>query len=72
MFLIINFEIFILKPDGSDIEKFFPTQLGSAIFTSSFSPDEGLLIFAELNKARKAFVLDSDLHIVYLVCYNYF
>ncbi|XP_059178781.1 DNA polymerase theta-like [Physella acuta] len=57
----------ISNNNGSDVEKFFPTQLGSAIFASSFSPDEGLLIFAELNKARKAFVLDSDLHIVYLV-----
>ncbi|CAG5132586.1 unnamed protein product [Candidula unifasciata] len=53
--------------DGTEIRKFYPTQLGSAILASSLSPDEGLLIFAELQKARRAFVLDTELHIIYLV-----
>ncbi|BFZ09845.1 hypothetical protein BsWGS_12884 [Bradybaena similaris] len=53
--------------DGTDTRKFYPTQLGSAILASSLSPDEGLLIFSELQKARRAFVLDTELHIIYLV-----
>ena len=48
-------------------QKFMPTQLGAAILSSSLSPDEGLLVFAELQKARRCFVLDTDLHLIYLV-----
>ncbi|XP_055889745.1 DNA polymerase theta-like [Biomphalaria glabrata] len=54
--------------DGaSKTKKFFSTQLGVAIFASSLSPEEGLQVFAELQKARKSFVLDTDLHLIYLV-----
>ncbi|KAK0050178.1 DNA polymerase theta, partial [Biomphalaria pfeifferi] len=53
--------------DGaSKTKKFFSTQLGVAIFASSLSPEEGLQVFAELQKARKSFVLDTDLHLIYL------
>ncbi|GFR73382.1 DNA polymerase theta-like, partial [Elysia marginata] len=53
--------------DGVEVSHFHPTLLGSAILASSLSPDEGLAVFAELQKARRAFVLDTDLHIIYLV-----
>jgi hypothetical protein len=45
-----------------------PTQLGSAVVASALSPDEGLAVFAELQKARRCFVLENELHTVYLVC----
>ena len=53
--------------DGTEVSHFHPTLLGSAILASSLSPDEGLAVFSELQKARRAFALDTDLHIIYLV-----
>lgn len=44
-----------------------PTQLGLAVLSSSFSPDEGLVVFSELRKARQCFVLENELHIIYQV-----
>lgn len=43
------------------------TQLGSAVVASGLSPDEGLTVFAELQKARRCFVLENELHTIYLV-----
>lgn len=53
--------------DGVYEDHFVPTQLGAAVLASSLSPDEGLSVFAELQKARQCFVLENELHIVYLV-----
>ncbi|XP_056015539.1 DNA polymerase theta-like [Ostrea edulis] len=53
--------------DGKTEERFVPTQLGAAVLASSLSPDEGLVVFAELQKARQCFVLENELHIIYLV-----
>lgn len=44
-----------------------PTHLGSATLSSSLSPTDTLDIFADLQRAMKGFVLENDLHIVYLV-----
>lgn len=52
--------------DGDDI-KFVPTRLGLACLTSSLSPREGFMLFQELIKARQNFVLECDLHAIYLV-----
>ncbi|KAL3883562.1 hypothetical protein ACJMK2_029814 [Sinanodonta woodiana] len=57
----------ITNGDGLVSEKFFPTQLGSAVLASALPPDEGLVVFAELQKARQCFVLENELHIIYLV-----
>ena len=43
------------------------TQLGLACLASSLSPDEGLTVFKELQKARQCFVLENELHIIYQV-----
>lgn len=43
------------------------TPLGQACLASSLPPDEGLSLFRELQRARRCFVLDSDLHIIYQV-----
>ncbi|KAK3098715.1 hypothetical protein FSP39_022356 [Pinctada imbricata] len=57
----------VRESDGSEVERFCPTQLGSAVLASALSPDEGLTVFAELEKARQCFVLENELHIIYLV-----
>ncbi|KAI6652765.1 DNA polymerase theta-like [Oopsacas minuta] len=51
----------------SDFEEVAPTQLGSATLSSSLSPDEALFVIDEINRARQCFVLENDLHMVYLV-----
>lgn len=43
------------------------TRLGNAIFRSSFSPDEGVIVYEELALARDRLVLKDDLHVIYLV-----
>lgn len=43
------------------------TRLGMAVFASSMSPDDSLVIYADLNKARKSFVLENELHMIYQV-----
>ncbi|XP_075244842.1 DNA polymerase theta-like [Convolutriloba macropyga] len=45
----------------------YPTQLGVAALSSSFPPHQSLMVFAELQRARRNFCLDDDLHLVYLV-----
>ncbi|XP_009982815.1 PREDICTED: DNA polymerase theta-like, partial [Tauraco erythrolophus] len=56
---------------GSDVKGnmakvYHPTHLGSATLSSSLSPTEAMEIFADLQRAMKSFVLENDLHIVYL------
>ncbi|XP_078375483.1 DNA polymerase theta-like isoform X1 [Oculina patagonica] len=51
----------------ADEQRYVPTQLGVATLSSALSPDEALVVFAEVQKARKCFVLESELHIIYQV-----
>ncbi|KAM8975158.1 LOW QUALITY PROTEIN: DNA polymerase theta [Pelodytes ibericus] len=53
--------------EGSKVEVYRPTKLGSATLSSSLPPSEALGIFADLQRAMKGFVLENDLHILYLV-----
>lgn len=62
MWQCIN-EVYPFTPAAS----FFATQLGMATVASSLGPDEALLVFSELQKARRAFVLQNELHIIYQV-----
>ena len=48
-------------------ENYKPTQLGYAIVASSMAPDEGLIIFGELQRAMQCFVLENELHIIYQI-----
>ena len=64
--------LFVCCIDGMEVEKFYPSQLGAAVLSSSLSPDEGLLVFAELQRARRCFVLENELHIIYQVCTTLF
>ncbi|XP_038613775.1 DNA polymerase theta [Tachyglossus aculeatus] len=53
---------------GEDKGKVYqPTHLGLATLSSSLSPTEALGVFADLQRAMKGFVLENDLHILYLV-----
>uniref|UniRef100_A0A4W6BJP4 DNA polymerase theta n=1 Tax=Lates calcarifer TaxID=8187 RepID=A0A4W6BJP4_LATCA len=59
-------EFISIQKDGQE-ERYCPTQLGAATLSSSLSPPEALGIFADLQRAMKGFVLENDLHILYLI-----
>lgn len=61
-FLVQNNFIY---PDASDSKNFFPSKLGKAVLASSISPNDALYFVKDLQQARKAFVLDNDLHILF-------
>ncbi|XP_005345015.1 DNA polymerase theta [Microtus ochrogaster] len=66
--LLENEFIQVAEPsNGSGGKVYHPTHLGSATLSSSLSPTDTLDIFADLQRAMKGFVLENDLHIVYLV-----
>ena len=54
---------FIKRQDSN----YVATRLGLACLASSLAPDEGLAVYAELSKARRQFVLENELHIIYLI-----
>ncbi|XP_053687275.1 DNA polymerase theta [Sabethes cyaneus] len=43
------------------------TQLGSACLAASMPPRDGFLLFSELQRSRQCFVLETELHAIYLV-----
>lgn len=43
------------------------TAFGKACLAASIAPREGLFLLEELQKARRCFVLDTELHVIYLV-----
>lgn len=47
--------------------KFVSTRLGQACLAASMPPNEAILLYRELQKAHQNFVLETDLHAVYLV-----
>ncbi|XP_013370681.1 PREDICTED: DNA polymerase theta isoform X2 [Chinchilla lanigera] len=53
--------------NGTEGNVYHPTHLGTATLSSSLSPTDTLDVFADLQRAMKGFVLENDLHIVYLV-----
>ncbi|XP_054019304.1 DNA polymerase theta [Dryobates pubescens] len=66
---LLENEFIQVLESGSDVKAkvYHPTHLGSATLSSSLSPTEAMEIFADLQRAMKSFVLENDLHIVYLV-----
>ena len=54
------------EDDGKAVE-YFATQLGVATVASALSPDEALVVLGDLKKARRNFVLENELHIIYQV-----
>ncbi|TMS23150.1 DNA polymerase theta [Larimichthys crocea] len=63
---LIDNEFISIQKDGEE-ERYCPTQLGAATLSSSLSPPEALGVFADLQRAMKGFVLENDLHILYLI-----
>ncbi|KAM3864859.1 DNA polymerase theta [Diretmus argenteus] len=59
-------EFINIQKEGQE-ERYCPTLLGAATLSSSLSPPEALGIFADLQRAMKGFVLENDLHILYLI-----
>ncbi|KAL6260260.1 hypothetical protein P5V15_007793 [Pogonomyrmex californicus] len=58
---------FLLLQTTERESRWIATPLGKACLAASVPPREGLFLFEELQKARKCFVLDTELHIIYLV-----
>ncbi|KAL3418972.1 DEAD/DEAH box helicase [Phlyctema vagabunda] len=54
----------LINNDGDST--FEATDLGSAITASSLAPNDGLFVNRELRKALQAFVMDSDMHVLYI------
>ncbi|XP_012271353.1 DNA polymerase theta [Orussus abietinus] len=65
-FLVDN-EFFLLQGNENGDQRWVATPLGKACLAASIAPRDALFLFEELQKARKCFVLDTELHIVYLV-----
>ncbi|KAG5899170.1 hypothetical protein JTB14_029004 [Gonioctena quinquepunctata] len=60
-------EFIRLQEQADKTQAFVATSLGKACLSSSMAPDEGLALFTELEKARQCFVLDTELHLIYLI-----
>lgn len=45
---------------------FEATKLGKAIVMSSFAPEDGFSIYKELKSAVQAFVMDGEMHFLYM------
>ncbi|KAL4779295.1 hypothetical protein BJX76DRAFT_93935 [Aspergillus varians] len=50
----------------NDDESYVATQLGQAVVSSAFAPEDGLFVHEELKRALQAFVMDGDMHIFYM------
>ena len=51
--------------DDQGVVHFLPSNLASAILSSSMSPDEAMKVYAELKKTMFAVALNCDLHLLY-------
>lgn len=63
-----RYEFIRLQFDDVEQEiRFVSTRLGYACLAASMPPSDGFFLFSELQKARENFVLETELHAVYLV-----
>ncbi|GJN77647.1 hypothetical protein PLIIFM63780_001139 [Purpureocillium lilacinum] len=51
---------------GDTADGLVPTQLGRAIVASAIDPDDGVFVHRELTRALRAFVMDGEMHILYV------
>lgn len=61
-----NYELIRLQEDVQEVH-YVATPLGKACLSASMAPNDGLSLFLELQKARQCLVLETDLHLIYLV-----
>lgn len=61
-----NYELVRIQKDDEET-RYVATALGKACLSSSMAPNDGLSLFCELQKARQCLVLETDLHLLYLV-----
>ncbi|MCJ1479789.1 hypothetical protein MMC13_008475 [Lambiella insularis] len=54
--------LILLEADGT----YKATLLGQAIVASSLTPEDGIFVHAEFERALKAFVLDGEMHVFYM------
>lgn len=54
---------FIARDEQSNLEA---TTLGKAIVASGIDPDDGAFVHKEMQRALKAFVMDGEMHILYM------
>lgn len=59
---LISVSLIAAESDGT----YKSTQLGHAIVAASISPEDGLFIHEEIQRALRAFVLDGEMHIFYI------
>ncbi|XP_024946082.1 DNA polymerase theta isoform X2 [Cephus cinctus] len=64
---LVDSEFILLQETETGEQRWVATPLGKACLAASVPPRDGLFLFEELQKARKCFVLDSELHIIYLI-----
>ncbi|XP_076234404.1 DNA polymerase theta [Calliopsis andreniformis] len=64
-FLIDN--EFLLSQKTEEGNRWVATAFGKACLAASVPPIDGLILLEELQKARRCFVLDTELHVIYLV-----
>ncbi|XP_061494347.1 DNA polymerase theta isoform X2 [Rhineura floridana] len=64
---LLENEFILVSVSDEGKEMYCPTHLGFATLFSSFAPVAALEIFADLQRAMKSFVLENDLHSLYLV-----
>ena len=50
----------------SEFDTYLPTPLGIAIVASGLTPEDGLFVHADLRQALSCFVMDSEIHLLYL------
>lgn len=48
------------------LETYSPTRLGKAIVASAIDPDDGVFVHQEMTRALRAFVMDGEMHILYV------
>ncbi|KAK4474495.1 hypothetical protein MN116_001644 [Schistosoma mekongi] len=68
---VVNTSFINTRSSGCLLNYYFarlqPTALGRAVLSSSLGPVHGLVVYEELNRARRSIALDTELHLVYLL-----
>ena len=59
---LLESQLILLEDDDT----YKATQLGQAIVASSFTPEDGIFVHVEFQKALRAFVLDGEMHVFYM------